>query len=704
MKQKVRLSGVLLAAGFVFAGGAALYGTGSLERTKTVSAADTDYVAQVQFGDSDPVKYKTIDDAFKELRSHSSTVDAPAVITLLSDVMAESKLTVARGTDSDQRPLSAYAILDLNDKVLTLPASSGSRSNNARLVVDAYSTLEIRDTAAKKTKRFFRDSDGDGVMEYAADEAEGYEVAGGVITGGVNNYNGPLVTCEEVSSTETSIKKVDNNGVILVKNKLVMNGGAIVGNKTASGGCVQLLKERTSLWEGSSTTSKYEQCSDPSFVMNKGVIAGNASAEGGAVYVSGGTFTMNGGTIEQNVAANKNAEVYVSSYDGGAFATNSEWNASFLMHGGSISASGTAAAFSIDSGTGKRAKAEIHGGKMNGDIEAEKPSLLTVYGGRFSADVGDYVAPNCTVAQGSNGTYGVYDGEVSAENYEITVSDAIVYDGKPVAAGVDFSLQNVPFGVTVTYSYTDKNNAALKGEGLPSDAGEYVVTASFSAYQTEKGYYAERTMEFPLAIGRATLTDATIEKNCAVEYDGKAHAFYVTLAGFADGEDAENAKDLKIEYTVDLFVPDSWTTAVYTATDVSDSKTVYFRVTSANYNDLTGSHLMRIEPKIDVSGDTPVIEGGSSEGVTYHFTGKTSDGAVYDSDVIPKAPGKYTVQITTPSAQYDVDFLIPQPLNITAIVIGVGVGAVALIFCIVVLVVAIKKRKRDKAAAEETER
>ena len=433
--------------------------------------------------------------------------------------------------------------------------------------------------------------------------------------------------------------------------------------------------------------------------MNNGTICNNTAEN--TVCVAYGTFTMNGGTIGKNKTGK--AEVYLSSTKTTASTwtpvSPTKWQVNFRMNGGKILSDAVVPDCSVfaEKGTGGRTRAEFYGGEAGGNFSIADKSLLVVYGGRFTLfNVENYLAPGriCTPIPG--GGYSVYNGQVGTSTaYAILPSGSIVYDGQPLIAGEDFVLENVPVGVTVTYSYTDANNAAIRGSGLPRLAGTYDIAASFGEFYDENGlYYQPIEKTFRLTIGRASLSDGTLEKDNTAVYDGNPHTFRVTVAGFVNGETVDTARDLKIEYSTDGV---TWSSAPYTATELADSRTVYYKVTSADYNDLKGERLMRIDPKIDVSGKFPVIEGGSAEDVSLHYTGKTAAGSVYDSDALPSEPGDYQVHIRAPFAEYDVSFSVPQPSNIIAVVIGVAVGAVLLIVCLVVLVIAVKKRKKNKA-------
>jgi hypothetical protein len=127
--------------------------------------------------------------------------------------------------------------------------------------------------------------------------------------------------------------------------------------------------------------------------MNGGIISGNTTSYGGGVYVvSGGNFTMNGGTISGNTAYSYGGGVYALS--GGAFA----------MSGGEISGN---AAYSgggvrVDSGT-----FTMDGGKLSGNTasSAYGGGVHVNHNGVFVMSGGEISGNAAFSSSGDNGVY-----------------------------------------------------------------------------------------------------------------------------------------------------------------------------------------------------------------------------------------------------------------------------------------------------------
>lgn len=79
----------------------------------------------------------------------------------------------------------------------------------------------------------------------------------------------------------------------------------------------------TGLW-----TLAADQAAPTDYSVTGGVITGGSTQYGGAVYVNGGTFTMNGGNIVGNIVGNN-----ATGYGAGVYVNT---NATFTMNGGSI--------------------------------------------------------------------------------------------------------------------------------------------------------------------------------------------------------------------------------------------------------------------------------------------------------------------------------------------------------------------------------
>jgi hypothetical protein len=142
------------------------------------------------------------------------------------------------------------------------------------------------------------------------------EFRSGEIKGNTCEYNGGGVYVEGTNATFT------------------MAGGTISGNKGYGGGGVYVYSDATFIMKGGtiSGNSTYASGNDgggvyvgggtnPTFTMEGGTISNNwCHDRGGGVYVhSGGTFTVNDGTISENTATSGNG-VYVLS--GGTFNQN----------------------------------------------------------------------------------------------------------------------------------------------------------------------------------------------------------------------------------------------------------------------------------------------------------------------------------------------------------------------------------------------
>ena len=151
--------------------------------------------------------------------------------------------------------------------------------------------------------------------------------------GGTFNMNGGTISGNNVSSGSGGGVYVYTSGTFN------MNGGTISGNHARLGGGVYVYQ-------------------NGSFNMKGGEIRNNqaangSSGEGGGVYVYGGTFTMDGGTISGNTAIENGGGVYVDKHSftmsGGTISNNTAnaagggvymYNGSFTMSGGSITGNG----------------------------------------------------------------------------------------------------------------------------------------------------------------------------------------------------------------------------------------------------------------------------------------------------------------------------------------------------------------------------
>ncbi|MCL1911627.1 MAG: hypothetical protein FWG13_05430 [Leptospirales bacterium] len=111
---------------------------------------------------------------------------------------------------------------------------------------------------------------------------EASNIGGGVYLVGSFTMNGGTISDNTASG---------NGGGVLVAGggEFTMNGGTISGNTADNG---------SGMGNGGGVSCSLSSA----FIMNSGRITGNEANQGGGVYVSGGAFTMKGGTIYGNTA------------------------------------------------------------------------------------------------------------------------------------------------------------------------------------------------------------------------------------------------------------------------------------------------------------------------------------------------------------------------------------------------------------------
>ena len=246
-------------------------------------------------------------------------------------------------------------------------------------------------------------------------------------------------------------------------------------------------------------------------VVTGGVITGGNATNGGGVNVYG-TFTMNGGTISGNVATSGGG-VYV--VDGGTF----------TMTGGTISGN-----TSTDSGScvyENSGTVSISGGYLDGTIGG---STVSISGGYFSeAPDSAYLAEGCGAYDISALGGATFDSDykdgfpyaVYAQGViSISKNENIVYDGSPVAEGVDFTVEGAD-GVTLPYSYKTVGGDDFTA-GLPTNAGKYTISAC--ALNGEKQFLSvlfDITAKATYDMSGITFADGDFT------YDGQAHSLEI---------------------------------------------------------------------------------------------------------------------------------------------------------------------------------
>lgn len=156
-----------------------------------------------------------------------------------------------------------------------------------------------------------------------------------------------------------------------------------------------------------------------------------------------------------------------------------------------------------------------------------------------------------------------------------------VYDGRPVSKPSittenDRGTNNA--NVTIEYKVKGADDSTYTKEA-PKDYGTYVVRVTVA--QDDSHTEAVDTKEFSITKKRMTLT----AEDYSGTYDGQKHAITVTVTEPADAEISYRASE-----------DASWQSAPVTYRDAG-TYTVYYQVTSENYETETGSRTITITPK-----------------------------------------------------------------------------------------------------------
>ena len=189
--------------------------------------------------------------------------------------------------------------------------------------------------------------------------------------------------------------------------------------------------------------------------------------------------------------------------------------------------------------------------------------------------------------------------------------------------------------------YTLKYSNSVGGAGNAINAGTITVTI------TGTGNYTGTT-QATYTINKADLTDTSTDYSGT--YDGTAHGITVSATGFKGSDTWENALGKTVTYGT--------TSGTYntsenpTETNVISNKTIYYKITFTNYNDITGSKTITIKA-FDISGTAQVGSGSTvtaPDDVTY--TGETQEEAPKSIKVGLKAVDDTTLEATDYNLSY----------------------------------------------------
>ena len=484
------------------------------------------YKATIDF-DGQTYYYETFGEAVDALGEFSTTAEKRAVLKLFDNIDLTSALTFNTG----------FITLDLNGNMLKQTGSGSVISINegADVVLDDLSGATTTHNYYVAESGLWTFYDGD-LPEAAPDGAETGVVTGGVITGGNALYGGGVsvygtftMNGGTIAGNRSTGGSMNYGGGVYVRGTVTMNGGVISGNTAGvHGGGVGVYG---------------------TFTMTDGTISGNkAGSLGGGVYVgySGNFLSMSGGTISDNNAGAL-GDVYVA---GGSFTMENGYCNSINIANSTFSFSG-----------GNCDSVIISGGTVSisygyiGSVNITK-GTVSISGGYFAEEFNEaYLAEKCVLQDVSALGGATFDGDykdgfpyaVYAQGgILISTNKDIVYDGSPVAEGVDFTVEGTD-GVTLTYSYKAEGGDEFTA-GLPTNAGEYAV--SVYALNGEKQFIS---MVFDITIAKATYDMSGITfADDRVTYDGEVHSLAISgdLPAGVSVTYAGNDKTNAGEYTV----------------------------------------------------------------------------------------------------------------------------------------------------------
>ena len=435
-------------------------------------------------GEPEATVHDHADGTWTELTATGGTLQSGNYY-LTSDVTLTTNITVAEGT-TVTLCLNGYKLTGTGtDSVITVSDDASFTLTDCRSASEEAECQHSYYVAESGLWTFY---DGD-LPEAAPDGAETGVVTGGVITGGNGLYG----------------------GVYADGGTFTMDGGTISGNTAEYGGGGVYVSGGT-------------------FTMKDGAITNNIASNnnkrgGGGVFV-GGTFTMEGGTISGNTATNGSG--------GGVNVYNSS-DSMFNMTGGYL---------------GDNTATE-----SGNDIYKDEAGVVSISGGYFSENPdAAYIADGHTAQDISALGGATFDGDykdgfpyaVYAQGgILISTNKDIVYDGSPVAEGVDFTVEGTD-GVEFTYLYKTAGDEFTAG--LPTNAGDYTVYVY--ALNGEKQFIS---MVFDITIAKADydMSDITFEDG-SFTYDGQAHSLVIsgTLPTGVSVTYAGNDKTNAGEYTV----------------------------------------------------------------------------------------------------------------------------------------------------------
>ncbi|MDE5766211.1 MAG: right-handed parallel beta-helix repeat-containing protein, partial [Clostridia bacterium] len=278
-------------------------------------------------------------------------------------------------------------------------------------------------------------------------------------------------------------------GVCIKNGSFIMEDGAISDNVTNDrGGGVYVENDNPSTGAGAETI----------FIMKGGSISGNASAAdysgaGGGVYVTNASFTMEKGTISDNVTQINGGGVYVE-------------NGSFTMEDGSISGNKTTSS----------------GSSYGGGVYVYENSTFTMNGGTLSSNE----------ASNGGGVYVVSNGsKIEITDSEISGNKSFCGGGIYITSGAEAEIH----GGSIRDNIADGSNGG----------GIYVYSGTLNIDGTEiSGCSASTCGGIYVSDSTANISNVTITgcSNLITDYGSAIYAYGNVTVTLTNGEITGNKK------------------------------------------------------------------------------------------------------------------------------------------------------------------
>lgn len=319
--------------------------------------------------------------------------------------------------------------------------------------------------------------------------------------------------------------------------RLILNEGAILQNNNAS-----YMGAGVSGWNGfelvmnDGSAIRNNDChgheygggvfiTKGTFTMNGGSVSGNRANRGGGVAIIAGTFTMNGGTVDGNATYQTGPQpgygggIYIADYEGfsGAPATYSSGPATFTMKGGFIqnnnaqSVGGGILTFPQD---GHKVTLNISGGTIENNTTASNGGGICMY-------YRDTVL-NMTGGKVLNNTAKYYGGGLYQYNaIDITVNGGEIRNNTAASSGggayLEYGSRLMLYGGEFT------QNTANFGGGVDIQKNSLFYMNGGTVKENTANIYGGGV---DINSGRFCMIDGTIQENKA-QHNGSSAGVYV---------------------------------------------------------------------------------------------------------------------------------------------------------------------------------